>query len=216
MKKVLQKIKSLRINYRLSELDEQFVKKNPFDQFEIWMKDALKKKVNEPNAMNLSTVKNGRPSSRIVLLRGLDKKGFEFYTNYQSRKGLEIEENAFASLTFFWPELARQVRIEGVLEKVSAKKSNDYFKTRPRSSQLGAWASHQSAEIEGRQELMGWYELFEEKFKGKKVPRPDYWGGYFLIPDRIEFWQGRENRLHDRMLYCKTTASKWNISRLSP
>lgn len=216
MKRIQKKIKNIRTDYHLFELDEKLIKRNPFDQFQIWMNDALKKKVIEPNAMNLSTAKNGRPSSRIVLLRGFDKKGFEFYTNYESRKGIEIEGNSFAALTFFWPELARQVRIEGELEKVSAKKSDAYFKSRPRNSQLSAWASHQGKEIENRDELMSWYEFFEEKFKGKKVPRPTYWGGYILNPNRLEFWQGRQNRLHDRILYVLQVNNKWDISRLSP
>ncbi|MEO5570256.1 MAG: pyridoxamine 5'-phosphate oxidase [Bacteroidia bacterium] len=210
-------IHTLRKNYGLYRLDENYVSNNPLKQFELWMNEALQMNVKEPNAMNLSTVtQNRRPSSRIVLLRGFDKKGFVFYTNYLSVKGHNLASNPFAALTFFWPELEKQVRIEGKVMKVSKAISDAYFNSRPRESQTGAWASSQSEVLKNRGELEEMFENLTEKFKGKPIPRPKYWGGYCLIPDKIEFWQGRSNRLHDRILYEKLKRDRWKISRLAP
>ena len=210
-------IKTIRKNYGLEQLSEKNIDKNPFRQFEIWLNNALERKVNEPDAMNLSTVdENGRPASRIVLLRGFDKKGFVFYTNYLSRKGTELMSNPYAALTFFWAELEKQVRIEGKVIKVSKGMSDAYFRSRPRESQIGAWASRQSEVLKSRDELEKMVENLTLKYIGKSVPRPRHWGGYCLIPDKIEFWQGRPNRLHDRILYEITKGNKWKISRLSP
>ncbi len=171
----------------------------------------------EPHAMNLSTVsREGKPSSRIVLLRGIRKEGFEFFTNYRSRKGNEIKSKPWGALTFFWFELGRQVRIEGRLKKMSAKESDDYFATRPRSSQIGAWASDQSKLLKSRHELEESFEYYQQKFQDKKVPRPSHWGGYILVPDKIEFWQGRTNRLHDRLLFTRQRNRRWKIQRIAP
>ncbi len=210
-------INHLRTNYSLEQLEEKNINKNPFKQFELWMRIALERNLYEPNAMNLSTVsKKGKPSSRIVLLRGFDNRGFVFYTNYFSRKGIEMVSNPYAALTFFWAPLEKQVRIEGSVVKVSKATSDAYFKSRPRESQIGAWASHQSELIKSRSELDKTVENLTLKFEGKSIPRPPHWGGFCLIPDRIEFWQGRLNRLHDRILYEKKKGSNWKISRLSP
>jgi pyridoxamine 5'-phosphate oxidase len=210
-------IKTIRKNYSLEQLNEKNMRKNPLEQFEIWLNNALERRVNEPNAMNLSTVhENGRPASRIVLLRGFYKKGLVFYTNYLSRKGTELMSNPYAALTFFWAELEKQVRIEGKVIKVSKAMSDGYFRSRPRESQIGAWASHQSEVLKSRGELEKMVENLTLKYAGKTIPRPRYWGGYCLIPDKIEFWQGRPNRLHDRILYEITKGNRWKISRLSP
>lgn len=201
----------------MEELSEKNADKNPIKQFGSWMQLALEKEVNEPNAMNLSTVnKKGRPSSRIVLLRGFDNSGFVFYTNYMSKKGAELLSNPYAALTFFWAELEKQVRIEGKTFKISKIRSDAYFRSRPRESQIGAWASYQSSELKSRDELEKKVINLTEKYNGKPIPRPPHWGGYYLVPDKFEFWQGRSNRLHDRILYQKQKGNKWKVSRLSP
>lgn len=180
------------------------------------MQDAIDAKTGEPNAMTLATVDaNGFPEARVVLLRGVDKNGFSFFTNYKSAKGRELFTGK-ACLNFFWIELARQVRIVGTVKKVSAKESDDYFNSRPRESQISAWTSNQSEVIGSRDELENKYALLEKKFQNKKVPRPSYWGGYAVKPIAIEFWQGKQNRLHDRILYSKLKTGKWKIERLSP
>ncbi len=210
-------IKSLRNQIDSLELDKKRVEKNPITQFEHWMENALEAKANEPNAMTLATVnKKGQPDARIVLLRGVDKNGFSFFTNYKSAKGREMGENKKVCLNFFWPELSRQVRIAGTIQKKPSKISDEYFQSRPRESQLGAWASNQSEVIENRQSLTKRFDEFEKKFSGRKIPRPAHWGGYVVKPLTIEFWQGRANRLHDRILFEKTKSGKWKISRLAP
>lgn len=210
-------INTLRHDFTKQTLDKKDVNEDPVLQFEKWFKEAVDAKVNEPNAMGLSTVSAaGKPSSRIVLLRNFDKKGFVFYTNYNSRKGTEINENSNAALLFFWAELERQVRIEGVLTKQTAEESDQYFNTRPRESKLGAWSSEQSKKIESREILDRAYENNSKKFQDKEISRPDFWGGYLLSPTMLEFWQGRPGRLHDRILYTLSSNSTWLIDRLSP
>jgi pyridoxamine 5'-phosphate oxidase len=210
-------IKNMRNEIDSLELDKKRVEKNPFMQFERWMENALEAKTHEANAMTLATVnKKGQPDARIVLLRGVDKNGFTFFTNYKSAKGKEMSENKKVCLNFFWPELARQVRIKGVIEKLSSKLSDEYFQSRPRESQLGAWASNQSEVIENRQALERRFDELNEKYNEKKIPRPSHWGGYVVKPVTIEFWQGRASRLHDRILFEKNKSGKWKISRLAP
>lgn len=207
---------SLRLSYSQNELLEKNVLSNPFKQFALWFEEALDAQVLEPNAMHVSTISDGKPHGRIVLLKGFDENGFVFFTNYESNKGKEIEKNIFASLTFFWGDLERQVRIEGKIEKVSEQESDEYFHSRPRGSQIGAWVSNQSKVIEGRQVLEERLLTLEKEFENAEViPRPTHWGGYRVIPDKIEFWQGRPNRLHDRILYSKNV-NDWKIERLSP
>ncbi len=209
-------INSLRHDFTKQTLDKKDVNVDPVLQFEKWFKEAVDSKVNDPNAMGISTVAaDGKPSSRIVLLRNFDKNGFIFYTNYNSKKGTDISENPHAALLFFWPELERQVRIEGILRKQTPEESTAYFSSRPRESKLGAWTSEQSKPIADRNVLDKAYEESSKKFPGEEVPRPEYWGGYVLAPDRIEFWQGRASRLHDRILYTFENKN-WNIERLSP
>jgi len=213
---MLDRILQLRKEYSLAALDETHVKANPLEQFNLWFEEAMQAQLQEPNALFLATVDaDNRPSGRIVLLREVNEKGFVFYTNYLSRKGLEIAHNPNASITFFWPELERQVRIEGVLEKVPETTSNQYFAKRPRGSQIGAWASPQSKQISSRDELEKEEKRIIELFEGREVERPTHWGGYCLVPRYVEFWQGRENRLHDRICFSQHH-SAWEISRLAP
>lgn len=219
MSTVKKTIRSARIQYSKHELNEQLIDKNPIVQFENWLRDALEKKIHEPYAMVLASAsKDGKPSARVLLLRDITSKGFVFYTNYNSRKGKEIAGNPYAAMTFFWHQLERQVRIEGKLVKVSAKESSDYFNSRPRESQLAAWASGQSEVIHSRNELDRQSMLLNKKYEGKPVPRPSHWGGYCLVPQEIEFWQGRPNRLHDRILFTrkKLTDKNWKMKRLAP
>jgi len=198
-------------------LEEVSINRDPILQFSEWFENAEKVGIEDANAMTLSTsTPDGRSSSRIVLLKEINSKGFIFYTNYQSQKGLEIKSNPFGALCIFWKENGRQVRIEGPIEKVSIVKSDEYFKTRPRGSQIGAWSSPQSNRIEQRIILEEREAKLIEKFKGKEIPRPVQWGGYILLPDMVEFWQGRENRLHDRIQYNLTKDRKWEIVRLAP
>lgn len=206
----------IRKEYSKASLDASTLPKDPVLQFNLWFDEALTAKVLEPNAMNLATVNGGRPASRIVLLKGVENGMFIFYTNYQSHKGKELEQNPACSLTFFWPELERQIRIEGLAARIDAKRSDEYFQSRPRESQIGAWASPQSSVINERSLLDERVKQIEEKFKGlDRLPRPHQWGGYEIAPMKIEFWQGRPSRLHDRILYIKVDAG-WDISRLAP
>ncbi len=208
----------IRKEYTLKELNTVTTSDDPFAQFQHWFDEAVAAQVIEVNAMHLATVSaEGRPSGRIVLLKGLDTKGFVFYTNYVSRKGKEIGTHEFASLTFFWPELERQVRIEGQVEKVTDTESDLYFQSRPRSSQIGAWTSSQSSVIDSREVLDEKQRQLEQLYgTDRLIPRPPHWGGYRVFPDRIEFWQGRPSRLHDRILYTLQPGHTWLKQRLSP
>jgi len=208
-------LKNLRRNYDKDQLLESNIEDDPFVQFKNWFKIVLKANIIEPNAMSLATsTKEGVPSVRIVLLKGVDDSGFIFFTNYNSRKGSELLENPFASILFWWKEFERQVRIEGKVEKISRKESEDYFNSRPLKSRYGALASKQSEVVESREVLEKIFADFEKQFGGNP-PMPENWGGYKLIPSKFEFWQGRENRLHDRIVYEKK-ATGWKIYRLQP
>lgn len=209
-------IDKIRKEYTLHALDDSNLDSDPVSFFSKWLGDAIEINVSEPTAMTVSTIgTDGYPQSRIVLLKSFSAEGFSFFTNYLSQKGRSLEKNNRASLLFFWPELQRQVRITGNVSKVSQNISEEYFSTRPRGSQIGAWASEQSMVVPSREYLESKFRDFEIKFKGKEVPVPQNWGGYILKPVRIEFWQGRESRLHDRIVY-DLGQSGWQISRLAP
>jgi pyridoxamine 5'-phosphate oxidase len=208
-------ISSLRRQYTKKSLSASSVSADPFKQFTKWFDEALKSGFLEPNGMTLATsTKDGIPSARVVLLKGYDEKGFVFYSNYKSRKGKELEANPNACLLFYWDKLERQIRIDGKVEKASKEESETYFKSRPFKSRVGAWASNQSSVIAGRTVIMKEFLKYLVKF-GSNVPLPPTWGGYRLIPSAFEFWQGRPNRLHDRIRYCKLK-SGWKIERLAP
>lgn len=209
-------VNTIRRDYNQKSLDENSICENPFEQFEIWLSEAVAQNVFEPNAMVLSTAsKEGKPSARVVLLRGFDGEGFTFFTNYDSRKAREIAENPRASLLFFWAEIERQARIEGIATKASAEISDSYFASRPRESQIGAWISPQSEPIASREILEKKYAELAEEWDGKEIKRPPNWGGFVVKPSVFEFWQGRESRLHDRLVYTKVGKS-WKIERLAP
>ncbi len=209
-------IAELRLNYTQGGIEKDTLREDPFSQFRDWLEKAVEAALPEPNAMTLSTVSNGgAPSSRTVLLKGLDH-GFCLYTNYRSQKAQEIEANSNVALTFLWQSLERQINIQGVAEKMSPAESAAYFNTRPYASQIGAWVSeHQSATILDRAELEAKEIALRQKLPEGNVPLPEFWGGFRIIPSSIEFWQGREGRLHDRLKYVKD-ANKWDIIRLSP
>jgi len=213
----MQNLANIRKEYRKATLDQTSVESDPVKQFAKWFGEALQSEVIEPNAMNLATVNsNGKPSARIVLLKGLENNCFVFYTNYQSKKGRELEMNPACALTFFWPELERQVRVEGIAARTDTQVSDIYFKSRPRESQIGAWASPQSIMIEGRKILEQRFREIENKFDGLPVlPRPHQWGGFQVEPLEMEFWQGGPGRLHDRIQYIKVDG-EWKIYRLAP
>jgi len=213
----MRNIGEIRKDYRLQSLNESEVAADPIEQFERWWDNALNSSIEEINAMTLATANDkGIPSARIVLLKGYDENGFVFFTNYESQKGRELECNPVASLVFFWKELERQIRIDGIVEKVLPEKSDEYFASRPEGSKVGAWASHQSNIIMNRKALEKNAADAELRFAGKQVPRPPYWGGYLVKPFKMEFWQGRQDRLHDRILYSLEAPGSWKIERLSP
>jgi pyridoxamine 5'-phosphate oxidase len=212
------KIDDIRTDYRKGKLDKDSIDINPIKQFTIWLEQTVTADVDEPTAMTLSTVNaENYPDSRIVLLKLIDH-GFCFFTNYHSQKGQDIDHNSKASLVFFWKPLERQVRVRGIIEKTSAAESDAYFNSRPSGSRLGAWSSNQSQQIASRQVLENQEQSFREKFAGQEITRPEHWGGYRLIPDKIEFWQGRPSRMHDRICYQRSTIAdaNWQISRLQP
>ena len=211
------KTDELRREYNSDGLRESDAAENPFDQFELWFQQAVDAKIDLPDAMTLATAsKDGIPSARIILLRGFDERGLVFFTDYQSQKGQELEENPRAALVFYWRELDRQIRVSGSVNTVSRRESEKYFRSRPVGSQLAALASNQGEIIPNRQKLEGKYKQLMETFRHKQIPLPPFWGGFRLSPDWFEFWQGRPNRLHDRLRYTQCSDEGWKIERLSP
>lgn len=209
-------IAGLRGNYTRGGLREEDLTEDPILLFRQWLKEAIKSEIAEPNAMSLATVsEDGSPNSRIVLLKGIGDRSIRFYTNYKSRKARDLETNPVAAVSFWWPELERQVRIKGTVIKVNRDESNDYFQSRPRESQLGAWASEQSSVVENRDKLREAYESVSKRFRNTTIPTPEFWGGYQIDINEIEFWQGRPSRLHDRIQF-RYEQEKWNYKRLQP
>ena len=217
---MLENIEHLRQEYALKSLDEKDLSKDPFEQFAIWFEEARNAAVEEPNGMTLSTVdESGIPSARIVLLKGFGRSGFVFYTNYLSQKGHDIAQNPNVCLVFWWKELQRQVRINGTARKEDKNESEVYFQKRPKGSQIGAWASPQSQIVENRSVLAENYANLEQQFAGvEQLPKPEHWGGYVVVPNRFEFWQGRESRMHDRLIFQQSSeeSSHWEVIRLAP
>ena len=212
-------LQDIRNEYTKAGLNESDINKDPIEQFTVWFNEALTSKVIEPNAMTLATVDvHGKPSVRIVLLKNVDQRGFTFYTNYDSHKGKDIAHNHHVSILFFWPELERQVRVEGIASKLSFEESEHYFHSRPFASQIGAISSPQSEIIENRAVLDKKNSELEKLFKNATVPMPNHWGGYIIVPELIEFWQGGAGRLHDRLAYTKemNEGMNWKINRLAP
>ncbi len=209
-------IAELRKDYRQRSLSELEVEIEPIKQFEKWWNEALQSQIEEVNAMTLATCNGkGHPSARIVLLKGFGEKGFIFFTNYESKKALEIKENPYACLVFFWKELERQVRIEGIVQKISETESDNYFLLRPEASRISAWSSPQSSVIKDRYLLEKYVSHYRQAFRNGNIPRPPFWGGYIVKPSLVEFWQGRPGRLHDRLVYTEI-ATGWKIERLAP
>ena len=210
-------VNSVRREFADQPLNMEAVNEDPYAFFEKWFDEAVGSEVLDPNAMTLATVNaKGMPGSCVVYMRDISDEGLVFYTNYNSRKGKDLEANSNVSVNFFWVELDRQIRFNGVAEKASEFFSDKYFAQRPRPSQISSWASDQSKVIPDREHLKAQFEFFEKKFKNKEVPRPPYWGGYLIKPNNIEFWQGRPNRLHDRIVFYKTSEGLWFKKRLAP
>ncbi|WP_340104769.1 pyridoxamine 5'-phosphate oxidase [Rhodohalobacter sp. 8-1] len=209
-------IAGLRENYTQGGLREDDIPRDPIILFRRWVEEAVKSEIAEPNAMSLATVsEDGLPNSRIVLLKGIENRSIRFFTNYKSSKGRDLEKNPVAAVCFWWPELERQVRIRGSVNKLSREESDAYFQSRPRESKLGAWASEQSSAVENREKLRKTYESISKRFKNTTIPTPEFWGGYEVTISEIEFWQGRPSRLHDRILFI-FEQNKWNHKRLQP
>ena len=212
----MKSLADLRKTYARDSLNQSAVDPDPIIQFRSWMAEALDAELPEPNAMTLATVSaDGRPSARVVLIKGVDERGFVFFTNYDSHKGHDLEDNPHAALVFYWIELERQVRIEGRVEKLPDEESDEYFASRPLDSRIGAWASEQSRELSSRAALVASAAKYAAKF-ALNPPRPPHWGGYVVIPDVIEFWQGRPSRLHDRIVYMRQSDGRWTLARLAP
>lgn len=210
-------IADLRQNYTRAGLTEAEAAADPFEQFHTWFQQTLEAQLLEPNAMTLATTTaDGKPTARMVLLKDFDARGFVFYTNYESLKGQQLNENPFAALVFWWAELERQIRIEGRVEKISNPESDAYFHSRPIGSQLGAWVSHQSQVIDSREVLETRQLDLEKQYRDREIPRPSHWGGFRVVPSVIEFWQGRPSRLHDRLRYTLQANGSWLRQRLSP
>lgn len=206
-----------RQDYEKSSLDESSVDRDPIRQFQAWFEQATEAGIAEPHAATVATATlDGRPSARIVLIRGFDERGFVFFTNYESRKGREIDANPFASICFFWQPLERQVRIEGAVVRATEAESDEYFRGRPTGSKLGAWVSEQSEVVAGREALEAELEAIKRRFPDGEIPRPPHWGGFRVVPESVEFWQGRRSRLHDRLVYRKSPQGGWRIDRLAP
>lgn len=213
----MRSIAQIRKEYMMQSLDEADLSQDPVEQFAHWWDNAVESSIDEMNAMTLATSDaRGNPSARVVLLKGFDSKGFVFFTNYDSRKGSELDQNPRACLVFYWKELERQVRIEGTVTRIDAAESDQYFHSRPEGSRIGAWASPQSKVISGRSELDRLQQQTEERFAGQEIPRPPHWGGYLVVPHLIEFWQGRPSRLHDRVVYQLMEKGVWKKERLAP
>lgn len=207
----------LRREYLHAGLDEADMAADPFTQFNIWFNKAVESGIDLPNAMALATAtKDGRPSVRFVLLKDVSEEGFVFYSHTVSRKGRDMEENPNVSLVFYWAPMDRQIRIEGKIETVSAQEAGEYFNSRPRASRASAWVAPQSSVVESREFLEQHYQKIDEEYSRKDIPCPDTWAGYRVIPDAVEFWQGRENRLHDRILYHRSDTGSWSLCRLAP
>ncbi|CAN5476148.1 pyridoxamine 5'-phosphate oxidase [soil metagenome] len=210
-------IADIRRDYRLQTLEETDVDINAIKQFTAWWQDAINSSIDEVNAFTLATATaEGKPSARIVLLKGYDDHGFFFFTNYASNKGEQLAQNGKVAMVFFWKELERQIRIEGEVEKINETESDSYFNSRPKGSRLGAWASPQSKQIANREVIEANVLKYEQKYPGENVPRPKHWGGYRIKPNLIEFWQGRSSRLHDRLQYTLNEENNWKIERLAP